>query len=156
MVICSVEEIFKSICTAVVVICSAKEVVKSVCTAVVVVVCYVRWCLSLCAWPPVQPASPWPLAQSTLPWLPDLTQFSAPLRPHGPPSLPLFHLCSTILLNYTFLGASGSRSLGGGGSVTYPVVSVHLPPDVNHSPLRLFHGTQLHVTPDYISHVPLR
>ncbi len=66
-------------------------------------------------WAPVLSAPPrWAPVPSSLPWLPALPQ--SPVSPFahgpGPPSLPLFHLRSTSLLDR--IGASGSRSLGGG------------------------------------------
>ncbi len=65
-------------------------------------------------WAPVPSAPPWwAPVPSSLPWLPALLQ--SPVSPFahglGPPSLPLFHLRSTSLLDR--IGASGSRSLGG-------------------------------------------
>ncbi len=89
-------------------------------------------------WAPVLSAPPWwgsalsalswPLAP---PWLPALSVslcFSAlspvsPL-PHGPcpPSLPLFRLRSTALLDFIKVGASGSRSLGGGAMSRIPAM----------------------------------
>ncbi len=65
-------------------------------------------------WAPVPSAPPWwAPVPSSLPWLPALPQ--SPVSPFahgpGPPSLPLFHLHSTSLLDR--IGASGSRSLGG-------------------------------------------
>ncbi len=66
-------------------------------------------------WAPAPSAPPWwAPVPSSLPWLPALPQ--SPVSPFahgpGPPSLPLFHLRSTSLLDH--IGASGSRSLGGG------------------------------------------
>ncbi len=86
-------------------------------------------------WAPVPSASPWwAPGPSAPPWWapgPSAPPWWAPgpsappwwaTLPHGPgpPSLPLFRLRSTTLLDY--LGGSGSRSLGGGlaGYVTNP------------------------------------
>ncbi len=57
----------------------------------------------------------WPLAPPWHPALPALSRSPATPLPRGPgpPSLPLFRLRSTALLDC--IGASGSRSLGGGG-----------------------------------------
>ncbi len=69
-------------------------------------------------WAPVPSALPWwAPVPSTPPWLPTLPTLprstATPLpRGPGPPSLPLFRLRSTALLDC--IGASGSRSLGGG------------------------------------------
>ncbi len=78
----------------------------------------------------------WAPVPSSLPWLPALPQSPVSPFPHGPgpPSLPLFRLRSTALLDC--IGASGSRSLWGGGSVTNPVFG--LPPD-SHQRLPLHH-----------------
>ncbi len=56
-------------------------------------------------------------APSWYPVLPVLPQSQGLRLQHGPgpPSLPLFRLRSTALLVCTVFGASGSRSLGGGG-----------------------------------------
>ncbi len=67
------------------------------------------------SWVPALPATPW----LSVPWHPALLAFpQSPVPPlthgHGPPSLPLFRLCSTTLLYCTIWGASGSHSLGGG------------------------------------------
>ncbi len=72
-------------------------------------------------WAPVPSAPPWwAPVPSTPPWLPALPtlprSLATPLpRGPGPLSLPLFRLRSTALLDC--IGASGSRSLGGGGHV---------------------------------------
>ncbi len=69
-------------------------------------------------WAPGLSAPPWwapgPSSPPWLPALPTLPRSTATPLPRGPgpPSLPLFRLRSTALLNY--IGASGSRSLGGG------------------------------------------
>ncbi len=80
---------------------------------------------------------------SKLPWLPALPQ--SPVSPFahgpGPPSLPLFHLRSTSLLDR--IGASGSRSLGGGGS--------HQRSLLHHIDFSLHTGCYM----DYNSHHPL-
>ncbi len=93
-------------------------------------------------WAPV-PSAPswWAPVPSSLPWLPALPQSPVSPFPHGPgpPSLPLFRLRSTALLDC--IGASGSRSLWG-GSVTNPVCG--LPPDSHQrSPL---HHIDSHTT----------
>ncbi len=59
-------------------------------------------------WAPVPSPPPW---HPALPTLPRSTTTPLPHGP-GPPSLPLFRLRSTTLLDC--IGASGSRSLGGG------------------------------------------
>ncbi len=85
-------------------------------------------------WVPVLSAPPWwAPVPSSLPWLPALPQSPVSPFPHGPgpPSLPLFRLRSTALLDC--IGASGSRSLWG-GSVTNPVCGL-LPDSHQRSPL---------------------
>ncbi len=85
----------------------------------------------------------WALVPSALPQSP-VSPF-----PHGPgpPSLPLFHLHSTTLLDC--IGVSGSRSLWG-GSVTSPVCG--LPPDSHQrSPL---HHIDSHTTQHIGLHFP--
>ncbi len=66
-------------------------------------------------WWALVPSAPpwWAPVPSAPPWLPALPQFPASPLAHGPgpPSLPLFHLYSTTLLDH--MNASGSRSLGG-------------------------------------------
>ncbi len=77
-------------------------------------------------WAPVPSAPPWwAPVPSTPPWLPALPQSTATPLPRGPgpPSLPLFRLRSTALLDC--IGASGSRSLGGGGGVMSRILSMH-------------------------------
>ncbi len=71
-------------------------------------------------WAPVPSAPPW------LPALPALPLSAATPLPRGPgpPSLPLFRLRSTALLDC--IGASGSRSFGGGGYVTNLVYELPL------------------------------
>ncbi len=71
-------------------------------------------------WAPVSSAPPWWASVSSIPpWfsaLPALPRFLVLALPHepGPLSLPKFHLRSTALLDCSKVGASGSRSLGGG------------------------------------------
>ncbi len=60
--------------------------------------------------PPVLPAPSW---SPVLPVLPQ-SQGLTPLHGPGPPSLPLFRLRSTALLDCVMFRASGSRSLGEG------------------------------------------
>ncbi len=87
-------------------------------------------------WAPVPSAPPWwAPVPSTPPWLPALPQSTATPLPRGPgpPSLPLFRLRSTALLDC--IGASGSRSLGGGlCHESCPCTSVLSPPEVTRSP----------------------
>ncbi len=91
-------------------------------------------------WAPVPSALPWwAPVPSTPPWLPALPTLprstATPLpRGPGPLSLPLFRLRSTALLDC--IGASGSRSWGGGGLCheSCPCTSVHSPPEVTRSP----------------------
>ncbi len=79
-------------------------------------------------WAPVPSAPPWwAPVPSAPPWcsgLPALPQPPVSPLPHGPgpPSLPLFRLRSTAILDC--IRASGSRSLGGGGYVTNPVHAI--------------------------------
>ncbi len=97
-------------------------------------------------WAPVPSAPPWwapvPSSPPWLPALPTLPRSTATPLPRGPgpPSLPLFRLRSTALLDY--IGASGSRSLGGGAChESCPCTSVHSPPEVTRSPHWLLHFT---------------
>ncbi|KAK2860200.1 hypothetical protein Q7C36_004366 [Tachysurus vachellii] len=80
------------------------------------------WSLALPAappWSPVPlwslalPAPPWPPALPAPPWPPALPALPCPLPPHGPgpPSRPLFRLCSTTLR--FCVGVSGIHSWGG-------------------------------------------
>ncbi len=89
-------------------------------------------------WAPGPSAPPWwapvPSPPSWLPALPTLPRSTVTPLPRGPgtPSLPLFRLRSTALLDY--IGASGSRSLGGLCHKSCPCTSVHSPPEVTRSP----------------------
>ncbi len=131
VVFCSTVVAFCSVCSSLVVFNSAVEVFCPVSSA--------WWALVPSAppwWAPVPSALPWwapvPSAPpwwapvpSTPPWLPALlTLPRSPANPlprgPGPPSLPLFRLCSTALLDC--IGASGSRSLGGGGGYVMNLV----------------------------------
>ncbi len=101
-------------------------------------------------WAPVPSAPPWwAPVPSSLSWLPALPQSPVSPFPHGPgpPSLPLFRLRSTTLLDC--IGASGSRSLWG-GSVMNPVCG--LPPNSHQrSPL---HHIDSHTTQHTGLHFP--
>ncbi len=90
--------------------------------------------------PPVLPAPSW---SPVLPVLPQ-SQGLTPLHGPGPPSLTLFRLRSTALLDCVMFGASGSRSLGGGGgSVMNPV---HGLPFARHQ-RSLLHHIDTHMDP---------
>ncbi|XP_058626170.1 mucin-7-like [Onychostoma macrolepis] len=115
---------------------------------------------SLPWWAPVPSAPPWWApglsAPPRFPAVPALPRSQTIPLPHGPgpPSLPLFRLRSTSLLDYRLCGESGSRSLGV-GSVTNPVcTSIHPPPEVTRSPhgLHTIHNTGLHFPSSNIDH----
>ncbi len=109
-------------------------------------------------WFPVPPAPPWwtlvpsvppwwAPVPSSLPWLPALPQFPASPLAHGPgpPSLPLFHLHSTTLLDR--MRASGSRSLGVAMS---RILAMNFHPIATRGHL----CTTLTLTPHYCCHSP--
>ncbi len=102
-------------------------------------------------WAPVPSSPPWLPA---LPTLPRSTATPLPRGP-GPPSLPLFRLRSTALLDY--IGASGSRSLGGGAMSR--ILSMHFRSFTTrgHSltTLTLALHELLHTITKYNSHHPL-
>ncbi len=134
--VCSAVEVSCPICSALVVscpVCSAVEVSCPVCSALVgscsVCSAVEVGCLALVVFCPVlvvfcSTVVVFCFVCSGLvvicsPWWSALLQCPVSPFPHGPdpPSLPLFRLCSTALLDC--IGASGSRSLWG-GSVTNP------------------------------------
>ncbi len=88
----------------------------------------VWWSSASLWWSSAPPALPWrssaPSWSSVLPALP---QSPVSPLPHGPcpPSLPLFRLRSTALLDCIKLGMSGSRSLGGGGGALSRIRSMN-------------------------------
>ncbi len=90
----------------------------------------------------------WAPVPSSLPWLPALPQFPASPLAHGPgpPSLPLFRLHSTTLLDR--MRASGSRSLGGAMS---RILAMNFRPIATRGHLCI----TLTLTPHYCCHSPL-
>ncbi len=102
-------------------------------------------------WAPGPSAPPWwapvPSTPSWLPALPTLPRSTVTTLPRGPgpPSLPLFRLRSTALLDY--IGASGSRSLGGAMS---RILSMHC----RSLTTRGHSFTTLTLTPHYCCHSP--
>ncbi len=112
-------------------------------------------------WAPVPSAPPWwapvPSSPPWLPALPTLPRSTATPLPRGPgpPSLPLFRLRSTALLDY--IGASGSRSLGGGGAMSQ-ILAMNFCSFTTrgHSSITLTFTPHSYISPkDYISHHPL-
>ncbi|XP_058626167.1 uncharacterized protein LOC131536961 [Onychostoma macrolepis] len=107
-------------------------------------------------WAPVLSAPPWwaPIP-SSLPWLPALPWSPVTLLPQGPgpPSLPLFRLRSTSLLDYRLCGASGSRSLGGGALSR--IWSLHFRSFTTRGHSLTTLTLTAHITLDSISHHPL-
>ncbi len=112
-------------------------------------------------WAPVPSAPPWwapvPSPPPWLPALPTLPRSTATPLPRGPgpPSLPLFRLRSTALLDC--IGASGIRSLGGGAMSR--ILSMHFCSLATRghplTTLTLALHKLLHITLDCISHHPL-
>ncbi len=111
-------------------------------------------------WASVPSAPPWwAPVPSCLPWLPALPQSTASPLAHGPgpPFLPLFRLCSTTLLDSVMFGASGSRSLGGGGGAMSRILAMNFRPIATRGHLctTLTHTPHhWHITLDCISHHP--
>ncbi len=95
--------------------------------------------------PPVLPAPSWSPCFAVLPQSQGLT----PLHGPGPPSLPLFRLRSTALLDCVMFRASGSRSLGGGGLCHEfgPWTSIRSPPEVTLPSYWLSHYTDCSTLP---------
>ncbi len=178
VVLCSAVELFCSVYSALVgscSVCSAVEVFCSVCSAVEVSApsappwwsSVLLWWSSAPPWgssgpsallwwfstPPVLPAPSW---SPVLPVLPQ-SQGLTPLHGPGPPSLPLFRLRSTTLLDCVMFGASGSRSLGWGGALSWiRSMDFHLLATRGHSSITLTFTLHrlLHITLDYISQQP--